>query len=132
MQRKTMVGELKIEPIQSGGTAHNVYIDGQRIRGVRCLALHMDLSSVPTAEIEIYAHDIETISKCNIDFYLHPESLRECVTGIAFEAKINDEFKNEMRKSIETALDETGVIDDRAEMANYILDSLLGDMTDGL
>lgn len=120
-----MVSELKIEPLEGGGIAHKVIVDGQRIRCSN-VALFMNAGSIPEAEIEVIPHDLDILAKCETKFFLHPRSIKECMQGIRFELMIDDAFRDGFIASIESALDEAEATDSRRMIAERILERIIG------
>ena len=121
-----MVGELRIEPMSSGGIAHTVHVDGQRIRA-RSLRLEMNALEIPTAEIEVAVHDLDILGTYDIEFCLHPESVSECIAGLRFSLQTDADLRKAFIASIKSALDEAKNYTENSKLAEDILSRIIGD-----
>lgn len=121
-----MVGELRIEPTPGGGTGHRVFVDGQRIRA-RSISLDMNPYEIPTAEIEVLAHDLNIVGTYDIEFYLHPRSVQECAAGLRFSLLTDDGLRRAFLASIKSALDEAKNYTANDELAELVLKRLIGE-----
>ena len=94
---------LKVEPAGEANVRHRISINGTEIKGIRSLEVHYDIHELPTAGIEMYSGaDLDQLVDIGVD--LHPESLQECIKGIQFELKVDDEFRRAMIVGIYDAL----------------------------
>ena len=90
---------LRVEPVGEANVRHRISLNGTEIKGIRSLEVHYDIHELPTASLEMYSGaDLDQLVDIGVD--LHPESLQECIKGIQFELKVDDDFRKAMMVGI--------------------------------
>lgn len=113
-----MVSDLRIEQMVNG--KYRVSVDGKTVHA-RSLNLRMDPDSFPSAEIEIQPSEINYHGIVDAEFHLHPRSTNECASGIAFELKINQKYRERFIEAIKSVLDDSEAYQTDDDMAESIL-----------
>ena len=128
----TMVGNVKILQLNNVGTGYSVEIDGTPIDYVRSVEFYAAADAVPTVNLEVvsgFAFD----GLADIGINISPESTVECIQGLAFSLRMDDELKKGFLASIRSALDEAGNYENNDRLAERILDRVLGtEIDDGV
>lgn len=127
-----MVGNVKILQLNNVGTGYSVEIDGTPIDYVRSVEFYADAGAVPTVNLEVvsgFAFD----GLADIGINISPESIVECIRGLDFALRMDDDLRNGFLASIRSALDEAGNYENNNKLAERILDRVLGtEVDDGI
>lgn len=92
--------QIRIEP---NGYGHKVYSDGQELNYIRSVDVGICVGEVPTVTVE-FVSDFAFDEIARLECVLHPESITECVKGIQFEIRMDDEFRQSVKDSILSAI----------------------------
>lgn len=126
MMVNDMIGSLRIKPIDGSYSRHEVYMNGAEIKNVHMIDFHVEPASIPSAEIEVNGQ-LDFNGLADVGLRLNPLSVRECIRGILFELKINDDFRKGFLASIQSALDDADNYTKNEKLAEEILERLIGD-----
>lgn len=96
--------KIRIEP--SGIMSHKVYADDTELSYIRSVNVDIDALEIPTVTIE-FASAFAFDEMARLECVLHPESITECVKGIQFEIRMDDEFRQAVKDSILSAITES-------------------------
>ena len=109
--------KIRIEP--SGIMSHKVYADGTELDYIRSVNVDIDALEIPTVTIE-FASAFAFDEMARLECVLHPDSITECVKGIQFEMRMDDEFRQAVKDSILSA-----ITDSDWESADGLADAIL-------
>lgn len=123
--------EIKQNTITPMGT--EIYIDGERIRGVREIEYDLGLDRVAAIRLEIVPErcNIHTIASVSLDVDI--DSLHTAIKTIQYEMLLDGEFRKAVVASVASVLHEKGFgeiesYDIGAEIVNRVLMDGTGDV----
>lgn len=94
--------QIRIEP---NGYGHKVYSDGQELDYIRSVDVEICVGEIPTVTVE-FASAFAFDELANLECVLHPDTITECIKGIQFEMRMDDEFRQSVKDSILSAIKE--------------------------
>lgn len=101
-----MINQVSLKQLEDNPLAHEMYVGGTKVDCVRSIVFTAEPDSVPKVELELVA-GLSYDGLADIDLYVHPESVTECIKGIQFSLKMDDDFRDALHKSIKSVLDES-------------------------
>lgn len=127
-----MVGNVKIRQINDIGNGYSVEINGSPVNYVVAIDFHAEPCEVPHVDLELvsgFAFD----GLADIGINISPKSTVECIRGLDFALRMDDDLRNGFLASIRSALDEAGNYENNNKLAERILDRVLGtEVDDGI
>lgn len=120
-----MIGQVKITHKENGVNAYDVSVNGNTIEPIECLDFHVDPSQVPEVNMTLIGN-FEYDGLANIGISFHPESTEECIRGLRFAILTDDALRDGFLASIRSALDEAGNYENNAQLAERVLNRVLG------
>ena len=131
----TMVGNVKIRQINGIGNigdGYSVEINGSPVNYVKTVDFHAEPCELPHVDLELvsgFAFD----GLADIGINISPESIVECIRGLDFALRMDEDLRNGFLASIRSALDEAGNYENNNKLAERILDRVLGtEVDDGI
>lgn len=118
------IGSIRIKP-KDDGRLYDIYLDGQEIRHVRSIDFHVDPESIPEVDLTI-ASEIDYNGLAEVNLFLHPESVSECVKGLRFALMTDDSLRRAFKASIKSALDEASNYEANDSLAERIFNRVVG------
>lgn len=126
-----MVGNIKIVPKQ-GGICHKVIYDGKELDGVRSLTMSIEPDALPKVDVDLISRSIDFDNMADVNFYLHPMSVAECIKGLRFALATDDVLRDGFVASIKSALDDANNYTPNDKLAEEILDRIIDNGADNL
>lgn len=129
----TMVGNIKIHQITDTATPlYDVDVNGKKINNITSIEFYVDPYQIPVVQLGL-ASGIDYDGLADVSIDISPESTVECIRGLDFALRMDEDLRNGFLASIRSALDEAGNYENNNKLAERILDRVLGtEVDDGI